>query len=186
MAIVSSQDWVDPACQALVRPGSILIDYKGDCYCFPVKGVYPDGVLAWYVDEWKRFTWDELTDGHIALYEQIDPALIRYCGPICRERGGRIEDLTVDGNRSNDIPIADRYLARALSAVLPAGAGTVEVRAESPDGQLPLPMIELAPAHLPITGEISGAVSALHAEFEKKQLRPWTALAFTLWKAPEG
>jgi hypothetical protein len=186
MAIVSSREWADPACRALARPGSILIDYKGDCYCFPVKEVHPDGVLAWYVDKWKRFTWDELTEGRVALYEQIDPALIRYCGPTCRERGGRINDLKANENRYDGIPIEDLRLAQALASVLSAGAGSVELRAECPDGQPPLPMIDLSPLHLPVTREIRDAVSVLHAAFEEKQLRPWTALAFTLDKAAEG
>jgi hypothetical protein len=185
MTIVSFRDWADPAKQALVRPGSILIDFKGDCYCFPVKEVHDDGVLAWYVDEWKHFSWDELIKGEIALYDQIDPADIRFCGPRLRERGGRFEDLGGVTPPARGFPPEDWEIAAALAEVMPTGLERAVIRADYPEGAPEPSSIMLEPAELPLTLRIRTAVAAHRKAVSKQQISAWNRLSFILWRTAD-
>ena len=185
MAIVGSREWDNPAKRALVRPGSILIDFKGDCYCFPVKEVHDDGVLAWYIREWKRFTWDELIEGQVALYDQIDPANIRFCGPRLKERGGRLEELGGASPPARDFPPEDWELAAALAEVLPAGVERAVLRADHPEGALEPSPITLEPPEVPLTLRIRTAVAAHRDAVGKEQISSWNRLSFILWRTAD-
>jgi hypothetical protein len=151
-----------------------------------VREVHEDGVLAWYVREWKHFTWQELADGHISLYDQIDPANIRFCGPLLRERGGRSHALSGAGPPTRDFPPEDWELAAALAEVLPVGVERVVLHAEHPEDALEPASIRLEPPALPLTLRIRTAVAAHREAVSKTQISSWNVLEFSLWRAPDG
>jgi hypothetical protein len=186
MAMDGFREWDDPASRALLRPGSILIDYRGDCYCFPVKEVHDDGVLAWYIDEWKHFTWAALDDRGISLHDQIDPAHIRFCGPRLRERGGQFGDVSGATPPTRDFPAEDWELAAALAEVLPFGVERAVLHAEHPEGASAPVSITLEPPELPLTLRIRTAVAAHREAVGRQQISSWNTLEFSLWREPDG
>jgi hypothetical protein len=186
MPMPGFRNWDDPASRAMLRPGSILIDFAGDCYCFPVKEIHDDGVLAWYVDEWKHFTWTALSDLGIALYDQIDPANIRFCGPLLRERGGRFDDLSGATPPSRGRPAEDWELAAALAEVWPVGIERVVLYADHPEGSSVPPSIRLDPPDVPLTLRIRTAVAAHREAMGRKQISGWNGLAFTIQREADA